>query len=116
MKNDKIREELEKLVAFPAKIKALYCSHNNIKEVFSLIRQVINSYPSYKGSLLIIIDPWVKSSSFDKGGIEGYLIDSNKKITHQGSAQVFSYFDSIYEIRQIKNAIWKQVQDSVFIE
>lgn len=116
MDKDKIKEELEKLIVFPAKMKVLYCSHNNVEEIFRLIRQVINSYPSYMGSLLVIIDPWVKPSSFDKGEITGFLINSNKKISHQGSAHVFSYIDSGDKIRQIKNATWKSVQDNVHID
>lgn len=107
MDDDKIVEDIEKLLVFPAKLRILYCAHKNPERVIELVKEVAQKRKEFTGELLLIIDPWVSRKTFSAGQLKGVLMNSNLEITHSGNADITRFKDGDSNIRLFKNVRWE---------
>lgn len=111
MNEKKIREDVEKLLGFPSKLKVLYCPHDDPKKVIRIIKEVAeNKQQKTAGEFLIIVDPWVNWKTFSKGKLRGYLLNQNLEGLALGEADVTAFEEGAVHIRLFKNATWKPLE------
>lgn len=105
---EKIEDDILELLPFPAKLKILYCAHNDPKDIVEIVRKIAKENRiELFGKLLLIIDPWVSPNTFSEGQLMGILLDSNLDIVACGKADIMSIRDGALNIRLFKNAIWE---------
>jgi hypothetical protein len=106
MDEEKIGEEIRKLLIFPSKLKVLYCAHSDPQTVIKLVRKEANKVNRTDGHFLVIIDPWVNRGTFGVSNLEGKLLNSNLEVTHVGFAKVYEFEEGPWRKRLFKNAVW----------
>jgi len=101
-------KDIKKLVAFPAKLKVFYCAAKNYKKVVQAVKKELKSKGAKDESrFLVILDPWINSSTFGKGTLKGLLLNRKSQVTGEGSAKVKELIDGAHQVRLLLDVQWK---------
>ena len=106
-KRNLIEKDINKLVILPAKLRVLYCSAKEVRDILELIRDTLGQVRDVEGSFLAIVDPWVSADDFSKGTLRAYLLDEKGSILSEGSAIVEEVIDGTHNIRMFLEAKWQ---------
>jgi len=106
MNDEKLEGDLKKLMLLPARIRVLYCSHNDPQRLTALISKAAQEKGGFSGELLLIVDPWVTRIGFGTGELEGVLLDPNLNQKGLGKATITKIDDGPSTVRYFKDVKW----------